>query len=266
MWVSPRTVPDADKAEAARVVEAAGYGTYWQGGSPSVQDLRPLLEASERLVVASGILNVWQHDPADVGRDFLALAEDFPGRVLLGVGVGHPEATSDYRRPLRAMRAFLDGLAGAGVPRELMVAAALGPRMLDLAGERTLGTHPYFTTPAHTRLARERLGPEALVAPELTCVVDTDVERARAKARRFAKLYLGLVNYTSNLLRTTGFTEADIAGGGSDRLIDAVVAHGSPEDIAAAAQAHFDAGADHVCLQPVGTDGMPREEWATLAR
>jgi probable F420-dependent oxidoreductase len=132
-----------------------------------------------------------------------------------------------------------------------MVVAALGPKMLDLAAQRTLGTHPYFTTPEHTRFARERVGPDALVAPEVAVVVDEDTERARAKAREYASLYLGLTNYVTNLLRF-GFDESDVADGGSDRLIDAVVPHGSPEAIAAAVEAHFEAGADHVCLQPVG--------------
>jgi probable F420-dependent oxidoreductase len=136
--------------------------------------------------------------------------------------------------------------------------------MLDLSGERSLGTHPYFVSVDHTRVARERLGPGRLVAPEMACVVDTDVERARAAAREYAKTYLGLSNYTNNLLRS-GFTEADIADGGSDRLIDAVIPHGSAEAIAAVAREHMDAGADHVCLQTVGVRGVPVEQWTALA-
>jgi probable F420-dependent oxidoreductase len=150
------------------------------------------------------------------------------------------------------------------VPREERIAAALGPKMLDLAVERSLGTHPYFTTPEHTRFARERVGPDALVAPELAVVVETDAERAREDARAYAATYLGLSNYTSNLLRF-GFTEADIADGGSDRLIDAVIPHGSAEAIAEAVQAHFDAGADHVCLQPLGHGPAPVEDYRALA-
>jgi probable F420-dependent oxidoreductase len=136
--------------------------------------------------------------------------------------------------------------------------------MLDLAGERTAGTHSYFVPVDHTRFARERLGPDKLVAPELACVVDTDPARAKAVARDFAKLYLGLRNYTKNLL-DFGFTEDDIAGGGSDRLIDAVIPQGSAEQIAEVVRAHLDAGADHVCLQPLGEDGIPRDSWTQLA-
>jgi probable F420-dependent oxidoreductase len=164
------------------------------------------------------------------------------------------------------MRSFLDGLDGAGVPvpPDARCLAALRPKMLDLAAARSLGAHTYFVPVAHTRSARERLGPGALLAPELACVVETDAGRAREQARRYAELYLGLSNYTENLLQH-GFTEADIEGGGSDRLIDAVIPHGSADEVAAAARAHVDAGADHVCLQPVGGQGIPRREWTALA-
>jgi len=164
------------------------------------------------------------------------------------------------------MRAFLDGLDASPTPPPVgeRCLAALGPRMLDLAAERTAGTHSYFVTAAHTRLARERLGPDALVAPEVACVVETDPERARAVARGYAKLYFGLRNYTDRLI-DAGFTEGDLADGGSDRLIDAVIPHGSAEQIAEAVHAHFDAGADHVCLQPLGEEGIPRASWTALA-
>jgi probable F420-dependent oxidoreductase len=164
------------------------------------------------------------------------------------------------------MRAFFDGLDGADtpVPRDELVAAALGPKMLDLAAERSLGTHPYFTTPDHTRFARERIGPEALVAPELAVVVETDPEHAREAARAYAATYLGLRNYTSNLLRF-GFDERDTTDGGSDRLIDAVIPHGSAEQIAETVEAHFDAGADHVCLQPLGHGPAPVGDYRALA-
>jgi probable F420-dependent oxidoreductase len=245
-------------------LEALGYGTLWLGSSPSLDDARTYLEASEEITIATGILNIWQHDPADVAKQHLELASAYPGSFLLGIGVGHPEATSDYTHPLTAMRTFFDGLDAGGVPREERVAAALGPKMLDLAVERSLGTHPYFTTPDHTRFARERIGPDALVAPELAVVVETDAERAREDARAYAATYLGLSNYTSNLLRF-GFTEADIADGGSDRLIDAVIPHGSPEQIAETVEAHFDAGADHVCLQPLGHGPAPVDDYRALA-
>jgi len=244
-------------------LEALGYGALWLGGSPSLEQTRPYLEAGSTLPVATGILNVWQHEPADVARAHAELTRDFPGRFLLGIGIGHPEATSDYTRPLKTMREFFDGLDG--VPRDEMVAAALGPKMLDLAAERSLGTHPYFTTPEHTAFARERIGPDKLVAPELAVVVETDPDVARAAAREYAKTYLGLRNYTRNLLRF-GFTEDDIADGGSDRLIDAVIPHGSPEAIAEAVHAHLDAGADHVCLQPLGHGPEPVDDYRVLAR
>jgi probable F420-dependent oxidoreductase len=142
--------------------------------------------------------------------------------------------------------------------------AALRPKMLELSAERSRGAHTYFVPVAHTRAARERLGDGPLLAPELACVVDSDAQTARAAARQYAKLYLGLRNYTSNLLEF-GFSEQDIADGGSDRLIDAVVPHGTAEEIAAVVRAHFDAGADHVCLQPVGVSGIPRDQWTALA-
>ena len=247
-------------------LEALGYGTLWLGSSPSLEQARRYLEASEEITIATGILNIWQHEPADVAAQHAELTRAFPGSFLLGIGVGHPEATSDYTRPLSAMRAFFDGLDAAEqpVPRDERIAAALGPKMLDLAAERSLGAHPYFTTPEHTRFARERVGPDAIVASELALVVETDVERAREDARAYAAGYLGLRNYTSNLLRF-GFSERDVADGGSDRLIDAMIPHGSAEEIAEAVQAHFDAGADHVCLQPLGHGPAPVDDYRALA-
>ncbi|MEA2379245.1 MAG: hypothetical protein QOD13_3152, partial [Thermoleophilaceae bacterium] len=170
-------------------------------------------------------------------------------------------------KPLTKMREFFDGLDSADppVPRDERVAAALGPKMLDLAKERSLGAHPYFTTADHTRFARERIGPGALLAPEVAVVVDPDVESARRTARAYAAAYLRLTNYVSNLLRF-GFTESDIADGGSDRLIDAVIPHGSPEEVAEGVGAHFDAGADHVCLQALGDDSQLLDDYEELAR
>jgi probable F420-dependent oxidoreductase len=164
------------------------------------------------------------------------------------------------------MRSFFDGLDAAErpVPRDQRVAAALGPKMLDLAAERALGAHPYLTPVEHTRFARERVGAGVLVAPELTVVVEPDVETGRRLAREFAGPYLDRTNYAANLLRH-GFTEDDLADGGSDRLIDAIVPHGSAEQVAEAVQAHLDAGADHVCLQPVGHGGVPLEDYRALA-
>src|SRR3954471_19679352 len=186
-------------AAAARTIEELGYGALWIGGSPSVEQMRPYLEASSTIPLLTGILNVWQHDPADVAREHAQLTADHPGRFVLGIGIGHPEATSDYTRPLKTMREFFDGLDAAGGHKDERCAAALGPKMLDLAAERSLGTHPYFVDAQHTRFARERVGEGVLVAPEVAVVVEPDDETARKHAREYAKLYLQLTNYTKNL-------------------------------------------------------------------
>jgi probable F420-dependent oxidoreductase len=253
--------------EAAKLVEQLGYGAWWIGGSPQVPDVRPVLEATSALVAATGILNVWANEPAEAASAAAQVRAEFPGRFLLGIGIGHSEATSGYRKPLATMRAFLDGLDASEppIPPEDRCLAALGPKMLELAGERTAGAHPYFVPVDHTRYARELLGPGKLVAPELACVVDSDPARAMRIARDYAKYHLGLANYARNLLRF-GFTEGDIAGGGSDRLIEAIVPQGSAEQIAEIVQAHLEAGADHVCLQPLGEEGIPRDAWTALAR
>jgi probable F420-dependent oxidoreductase len=253
-------------AGAVREIEALGYGTLWLGSSPSVEEARPYLEASSSLVIATGILNVWQHEPADVAAATAEVRGAFGDRFLLGIGIGHPEATSDYRRPLTAMRRFFDGLDDGAepVPREARIAAALGPKMLQLAAERSLGTHPYFVPVQHTALAREAVGSEAVVAPEVAVVVEPDADRARAIAREYASLYLNLSNYTNNL-RNLGYTERDLADGGSDKLIDEVIPHGTPDAIAEAVQAHLDAGADHVCLQPLGSSQSPLDDYRALA-
>jgi probable F420-dependent oxidoreductase len=256
-----------DGLDAVERIEALGYGTLWVGGSPSLEHVRPYLERTSTLTVATGILNVWQHEPADVAAQRAELARAFPGRFLLGIGIGHPEATAEYQTPLGRMGSFFDGLDAAPepVPRDARAAAALGPRMLDLVAERSLGTHTYFVTVEHTRFARERLGPDALVAPEVAVVVEPDAETARAAAREYAVLYLQLRNYTNNLKRF-GFTDDDIADGGSDRLIDAVIPHGSAERVAEAVRAHLDAGADHVALQPLGHGPAPVADYEALAR
>jgi probable F420-dependent oxidoreductase len=266
IWTSYRPFGIDRVGEAAKLAEQLGYGAWWVGGSPHVPDIRPVLEATSTLIAATGILNVWSNDPGETAAADAALRAQFPARFMLGVGIGHPEATSEYRRPLRTMRAFLDGLDASSTPppADERCLAALGPKMLDLAGERTAGTHPYFTTVEHTRFARERLGSGKLVAPELACVVETDPVRAKAVARDYAKLYLGLSNYTKTLL-DFGFTERDLADGGSDRLIDAVIPQGAAEQIAEVARAHLEAGADHVCLQPLGEQGIPQNSWTTLA-
>jgi len=256
-----------DGLDAVEQIEALGYGTFWVGGSPSLEQVRRYLERTSTMTIATGILNVWQHEPADVAAQRAEFAREFPGRFLLGIGIGHPEATAEYQTPLERMRRFFDGLDAAPepVPRDQRAAAALGPKMLDLVAERSLGAHTYFVPVEHTRFARERLGPGALVAPEVAVVVEPDDETARAAARRYAELYVGLSNYTNNLKRF-GFTDADIADGGSDRMIDAVIPHGSAEQVAEAVRAHLDAGADHVALQPLGHGPAPVADYEALAR
>jgi probable F420-dependent oxidoreductase len=265
-WTSYRRIGRENAGAAARAAEEAGLTAFWLGGSPRLEELRPLLEDSVKLVVGTSIVNIWAYDPADLAREFAALEADFPGRVCVGIGVGHPEATSDYKRPLSNLEAFLDGIdaAPSPIPTDRRIIAALGPKMLAMSARRSLGTIPYFTSVDHTRFARATVGPDALVIPEIACVLDEDVERARATARDYAQLYLGLSNYTNALLEH-GFEQGDIEDGGSDRLID----HGSPlgtaADVAAAVRAHVDAGADHVALQALGAAAVPAAEWRALA-
>jgi probable F420-dependent oxidoreductase len=266
VWTTYRAIGEENAGAAASLVEQLGFGTFWLGGSPQLPALGPLLEATERIVIATGILNVWASAPERVASDFAELEARFPGRVLLGIGIGHPEATSTYRKPLAAMHAFLDGLdsAEAPVPRTRRCLAALGPKMLELSAERSLGAHTYFVSVEHTQAARKLLGETSILAPELACVLDDDVESARAKARNYAALYLGLRNYTKNLL-SHGFSRQDIDDGGSDRLIDTIIPHGGADAISKAARQHMSAGADHVCLQTIGPTGIPRSEWTALA-
>ena len=266
VWTTYRGIGEENADEAAALVAELGFGTFWLGGSPRLSSVQPLLGASDSVMVATGIVNVWAYEPGDLAREYAELRSQFGDRLLVGIGIGHPEATSDYTRPLASTRAFLDGIDAAPdpIPPDRRALAALGPKMLDLCRERSRGTLTYFVSPEHTRAARARLGDGPLIATELACVLDTDPESARAAARRYAELYLGLGNYTRNLVRH-GFTEDDVAHGGSDRLIDTVVPHGTAEEIAVAARAHLDAGADHVCLQPVGVTGVPRAEWTALA-
>jgi probable F420-dependent oxidoreductase len=237
-------------ADLARTIEGLGYGTIWQGGSPGA-DLRPaeeLLDATESLVVATGIVNIWASDPAELADSYHRIEAAHPGRLLLGIGSGHREATPERVRPVAAMARYLDVLDERGVPVEARVLSALGPRMLAMAAERSAGTHPYLTIPSQTREQRAALGPDALVAPEQTVVLDADPDAGRRVARQFLEHYLELVNYTSTMKRG-GFTDEDLANGGSDRLVDEIVVHGDAPVLAAAVRAHLDAGADHVCVQ-----------------
>ena len=234
----------------ARTVEELGFGTLWQGSTPT-SDLRAaedLLDATESLVVATGVVNIWMSDPAELADSYHRIQAEYPGRLLVGIGSGHREATPQRVRPLEAMSAYLDVLDERGVPVEDRLLSALGPRMLAMAGERSAGTHPYLSVASQTREQRALLGPGALIAPEQTVVLDGDPRSARRTAREFLHLYLGLVNYTSTMQRA-GFTAADVADGGSDALVDAIVAHGDAAALAAAVRAHLDAGADHVCVQ-----------------
>jgi probable F420-dependent oxidoreductase len=265
VWVG-RALPEEEYATAASLAQELGFGALWLGGSPRLPKLRPMLEATDTLVIATGIVNIWQYDPVELADEFDALEEDFPGRVLLGIGIGHPEATSEYMAPLTKSREFFDGIEASDhpVPRERMVVAALGPKMLDFSFERSLGTHPYFTPPAHTTFARERLGPTALLAPEQAVVVDGDPTSAVEKARKYADMYLKLTNYTTNLKRF-GYSDKDIVDGGAPALIDELVPQGSGEAVAASLLAHLEAGADHVCVQTVGVTGVPRAEWTEVA-
>jgi probable F420-dependent oxidoreductase len=221
VWTGFRHLGEENGPDAVRLSEELGYGTFWLGGSPRLPTVRPLLAAAERIVIATGIVNVWAYEPGELADEYAALEADFPGRLLLGIGIGHPEATGEYAKPLTKMTDFLDGLdaADSPVPADRRCIAALGPKMLDLSAARSLGTHPYFVPVEHTRFARERLGEGPLIAPD----------------------------------------------GGSDRLIDDVVPQGTPAQIAAVARAHVDAGADHVCLQTVGVQGIPRDQWTALA-
>jgi probable F420-dependent oxidoreductase len=266
LFFTRATVGEPLYGDAAALAEQLGFGALWLGGSPRLPTLHPMLERTQNLTIATGIVNIWQYDPVELAAEFAELEAEFPGRVLLGIGIGHREATTEYARPLAKTREFFDGLAAAEppIPRERLVLAALGPKMLELSAERSLGTHPYFTPPAHTRAARQLLGEGALVAPEQAVVINDDATAAAAVARDYASRYLALSNYASNLLRH-GYTEADIADGGSERLIDEIIPQGSAQVAAAAANAHLDAGADHVCIQTIGTEGLPEREWTELS-
>jgi probable F420-dependent oxidoreductase len=253
----------ADLLAAAAEFEALGYGALWiGGGSPDRQalaDLEAVLERTERLVVATGIANIWAWEPAALHEAAAAIDEAHPGRFVLGLGVAHAALVPRYRRPLAAMREFLDGLdraAEASGRRPFRVIAALRRRMLELARDRSGGSHPYFTPVEHTALARRTLGPAALLAPEVAVVVGPDAGRARGIAREYAAVYLQLPNYVENL-RELGFGDADFAEGGSDRLVDALIPMGDADEVARRVREHLDAGADHVCVQPLGLRGDP---------
>jgi probable F420-dependent oxidoreductase len=248
--------------ELATAIEQAGFGTLWLGGSPrgDLAQADELLGATSRLVLGTSIVNIWQDGPDEVAQSTARLVESYPGRFVLGVGAGHPEATQHYVRPYQALTAYVEALLGGSVKQKDLVLAALGPKVLRLAAEPAGGAIPYLVPPEHTRQARAILGPEPLLAPEHKAVLDPDPERARALGRRrVTSPYLGLVNYTSNL-RRLGWSDDDLADGGSDALIDALVAHGTAGQVAAQLNEHLAAGADHVAIQLLtepGTDPVP---------
>ncbi len=261
----------AERAEAIAEVEAVGYRAIWipGGGAADFLDIvDALLTASRSAVIATGIINVWRVGAPQVVAWWKQLPPEHRTRLLLGLGISHgPMIGADYSRPVTTMKAYLDGLDAGGPPAEHRCLAALAPKMLELARDRTAGSHPYLVPPEHTAIARERLGPNALLAPEQTVVLETDPGRAREIARSALGVYLKLPNYVNNW-RRLGFSEEDVTTP-SDRLIDAIFAWGTPEAIGTRVKAHLDAGADHVCLQVVRHEddrkGYPRQAWRDLA-
>jgi probable F420-dependent oxidoreductase len=261
----------AEASEAAAELDELGYGALWIPGGigGDVQgDVDRLLAATKRSVIATGILNLWKHEAKDVGAWWQALSQEHQSRVLLGIGVSHSHNIGEaYRQPLHAMREYLDKLDAAGVPANSLCLAALGPKMLELARDRTAGAHPYLVTPEHTAIARAALGPGKLVAPEQGVVLETDPDRARAMARQALKQYITYPNYTNSWKRL-GFSDDEITSA-SDRLVDALFAWGTVEAIAKRVNEHFAAGADHVCLQVITgggvTVGPARPVWRELA-
>ena len=267
IWMPPPERIGVNPVATAAETERAGFTSIWVGGGNPDQAafarLRAQLAGSERLIVATGIANVWAWEPAELRTAAEALEADFPGRFILGVGVSHAPAVEAlghaYQRPLAKMEKFLDELdhpAHHGGDRELppVVVAALGPKMLELARDQALGSHPYFTTPEHTRFAREVLGPAPLLIPELAFTLANDPAEGAATARAYAGRYVKLPNYTRNLERF-GFGAADFENAGSDRLISQVIPNG-PAALGERIQSHLDAGADHVVIQPLGPGGF----------
>lgn len=243
--------------EQAVAIEKLGYGAVWIGGSPAgdLPFAEGILDATDTLQLATGIINVWTSPAEQSAETYHRLEKSHPGRFLLGIGIGHPEHTEEYRKPYDVLVEYLDALDAAGVPAQRRVVAALGPKVLRLSRDRSAGAHPYLTTPEHTAEARKVLGEGVFLAPEHKVVL-TDgspeaAEAARKVGRETVDFYLNLSNYLNNW-RRLGFSEEDIAKPGSDKLIDAVVAHGTADAIAARLAEHVDAGADHVTIQVLG--------------
>jgi probable F420-dependent oxidoreductase len=249
VWLPTRSITP----ELAAQIESLGYGAAWIGGSPDA-DLAwvdPALAQTTSLQLATGIVNIWSAPAPAVAESYARIESAHPGRFLLGVGVGHRERTEEYVKPYDALVNYLDALDAAMVPTSRRVLAALGPRVLQLAAERSAGAHPYLTTPEHTAKAREQLGKSVFLAPEHKVVLTTDAEEGREVGRQAVDFYLNLSNYLNNWKRL-GFTDKDVEKPGSDRLIDALVAYGSADSIAARLNQHLEAGADHVAIQVLG--------------
>ncbi|MFD8326866.1 LLM class F420-dependent oxidoreductase [Streptomyces lydicus] len=263
-------IPAATARRVAAEIEQLGYGALWFGEGPGTKEAFShaglLLAATERITVATGIANIWGRDAAAANGATHTLAEAYDGRFLLGLGASHAPIVNlrghTYAKPLAAMRDYLDGMDAAPYegpvtePPPARVLAALGPKMLELARDRAAGAHPYLVPTDHTARAREILGDGPLLAPEQAVVLETDPAKARAVARAHTRFYLELPNYVGNL-RRFGFDDDDFTGGGSDRLVDALVAWGDVDAVRRRVQEHLDAGADHVALQPLAADGGP---------
>ncbi len=272
MWWSGTWQAADSSIDVAAELEGLGYGALWSSGgfNPGLSSrFRRFLESTKRLVVASGIVSIWVSPAEEIAKAADALEQAYPGRFLLGIGASHGPIVQDYHHPYLRMIEYLDGLDAATptVPPERRVLAALRPRMLELAATRSAGAHPYFVPVEHTARARATLGEGVLLVPEVTVVLESDATRARELARSFTTGYLTLPNYVNNL-RSLGFTEDDVAGGGSDRLVDAVVGWGDLERVAGRIREHLDAGADHVCVQVVSEtrDVFPLDEYRRLAQ
>jgi probable F420-dependent oxidoreductase len=254
VWLPTRSITP----ELAARIESLGYDAAWIGGSPEadLSWVEPALAKTSSLQLATGIVNTWSSPATVVAESYHRIEKDFPGRFLLGIGVGHREHTQEYRKPYDALVGYLDELDAASVPTSRRVLAALGPKVLALSAERSAGAHPYLTTPEHTAYARELVGGTVFLAPEHKVVLTTDADEARQLARQSIGFYFDLSNYVNNW-RRLGFTENDVRKPGSDKLIDAVVAYGTPEAIAARLNEHLEAGADHVAIQVLG--GWPED-------
>lgn len=277
VWAGTDSLSAADAAAFAKRLEGWGYGALWISeaiGREVFSAAAWLLANTTRLAVASGIANIYARDPVSSASAQKGLNEQSGNRFLLGLGVSHIPLVQDlrqheYGKPVATMRAYLQGIAKAPyksvAPSEKprTVLAALGPKMLEVSAELADGAHPYNVTPEHTRQARSILGAGKLLCVEQGAILETNAAKARARAREFLSMYMGLPNYVNNWKRL-GFTDEDCAGGGSDRLVDAVIAWGDESAIRKRIQEHWQAGADHVCVQAIGAGGLPDERLLEL--